>query len=126
MMSQNLLSKLRGYIEFDEEEEQFISRVFKAKVLAKGEHLLLAGSVCREAAFIESGVFRSYINTDQRDATFYFAAENDFICDYSSFLPKGRRIRTFRRSNRLRSALSVLMAYKNSTEMLFSVSVSAG
>ena len=88
MMSQNLLSKLRGYIEFDEEEEQFISRVFKAKVLAKGEHLLLAGSVCREAAFIESGVFRSYINTDQRDATFYFAAENDFICDYSSFLPQ--------------------------------------
>lgn len=87
-MSQNLIEKLHGYIEFDKDEENFICSVFKPKVLAKGEHLLLAGDVCREAAYIESGVFRSYINTGERDATFYFAAENDFICDYSSFLPQ--------------------------------------
>ena len=87
-MSQKLIEKLRTYIEFDEDEERFISSVFKQRVLAKGEHLLLAGDVCRVAAFIERGVFRSYINTGERDATFYFAAENDFICDYPSFLPQ--------------------------------------
>jgi len=87
-MSQNLIAKLRTYIEFDKDEERFIDSIFEPKVLAKGEYLLLAGDVCREAAFIESGVFRSYINTGERDATFYFAAENDFICDYSSFLPR--------------------------------------
>lgn len=87
-MRGNLIEKLRTYIEFNEEEERFISSVFKLKYFAKGEHFLLAGDVCREAAFIESGVFRFYINTDERDATYYFAAESEFICDYPSFLPQ--------------------------------------
>lgn len=87
-MSQNLIKKIRRYIEFNEDEERFIDKVFRLKHLAKGEHFLLVGDVCREAAFIESGVFRFYINTGERDATYYFAAENEFICDYPSFLPQ--------------------------------------
>ena len=87
-MSQSLIEKLRTYIEFNENEERFIDNVFRVKHFAKGEHFLLAGDVCREAAFIESGVFRFYINTGERDATYYFAAENEFICDYPSFLPQ--------------------------------------
>ena len=87
-MSQNLIKKIRSYIELNKEEEQFISSVFKLKLFAKGEHFLLAGDVCRETAFIESGVFRFYINTNERDATYYFAAETEFICDYPSFLPQ--------------------------------------
>ena len=87
-MNPNLIEKLRSYIEFSEDEERFIDNVFKSKQFVKGEHFLLAGDVCREAAFIESGVFRFYINTDDRDATYYFAAESEFICDYPSFLPQ--------------------------------------
>ena len=87
-MSQNLIKKIRSYIELNKEEEQFIASVFKLKSFAKGEHFLLASDVCRESAFIESGVFRFYINTDERDATYYFAAETEFICDYPSFLPQ--------------------------------------
>ena len=87
-MSQNLIGKLHSYIGFNEDEERFIDSVFRVKHFAKGEHLLLAGDVCCEAAFIESGVFRFYINTGERDATYYFAAENEFICDYPSFLPQ--------------------------------------
>jgi CRP-like cAMP-binding protein len=29
-----------------------------------------------------------YINADEREATYYFAAENEFISDYPSFLPQ--------------------------------------
>ena len=87
-MSQNLIKKLRSYIEFNEDEERLIDNLFSVKHFAKGEHFLLAGDVCREAGFIESGVFRFYINTGERDATYYFAAENEFICDYPSFLPQ--------------------------------------
>jgi CRP-like cAMP-binding protein len=93
-MNPNLIEKLRSYIEFNADEERFISSVFKIKHFAKGEHFLLAGDVCREAAFIESGVFRFYINTGH-DATYYFAAENEFICEYPSFLwqlPSDRNI----------------------------------
>src|ERR1051325_1859498 len=87
-MSQNLIEKIRSYIEVNEDEERFIEDVFSVKRFAKGEHFLLAGDICYEAAFIESGVFRFYINTGERDATYYFAAENEFICDYPSFLPQ--------------------------------------
>ena len=56
-MSQNLIEKIRRYIELNKEEERFISSLFKSKSVAKGEHFLLAGDVCRQTAFIESGVF---------------------------------------------------------------------
>ena len=88
-MSQNLIEKIRSYIDLNDEEVRFISSVFKLRHFAKGEHFLLAGDVCRGAAFIESGVFRFYINTDERDATYYFAAEAEFICEYPSFLRQG-------------------------------------
>jgi len=123
-MNPNLIDKLRCYIEFNEDEERFISSVFKLKHFAKGEHFLLAGDVCREAAFIESGVFRFYINTDERDPTYYFAAENEFICEYPSFLRQLPSDETYRHSKRHKYALSVLMIYRDSTERLFSASVS--
>jgi CRP-like cAMP-binding protein len=94
-MRPRLIEKLRTYIELNDDDERFIDHVFKVKHLAKGEHFLLAGDVCRRAAFIESGVFRFYLNTDERDATYYFASENEFICEYSSFLrqcPSDRNI----------------------------------
>lgn len=87
-MSQDLINKIRSYIDFDEDDEHFISSVYRSRSMSKGEHFLLAEDVCREVAFIESGVFRFYINTDDRDATYYFAAESAFICDYPSFLPQ--------------------------------------
>lgn len=85
-MNRSLIEKIRSYIDFSEEEARLIGSVFKPKHFAKGEHFLLAGDVCREAAFVESGVFRFYINTGERNATYYFAAENEFICEYPSFL----------------------------------------
>ena len=87
-MRYSLIEKLRTYIEISEEEERFTRNIYKRRSLEKGEHFLLAGDVCREAAFIESGVFRFYINTEERDATYYFAVESEFICDYPSFLPQ--------------------------------------
>lgn len=87
-MSRNLIEKLRSYIEFNEDEKRFIESVFKVRNFVKGEHFLLAGDVCGHAAFVDSGVFRFYINTGERDATYYFATENDFICDYPSFLSR--------------------------------------
>jgi hypothetical protein len=58
-MSENLIAKLRGYIEFNENEERFIEKVFRVKHFGKGEHFLLAGDVCREAAFIENSKWNS-------------------------------------------------------------------
>src|SRR4051812_45589014 len=85
-MSQHLIEKIQSYIEIDEEDRRFIQSAFRAKHFAKGEHFLLAGDVCGEAAFVERGVFRFYVNLDGDEATYYFSAENEFICDNPSFL----------------------------------------
>lgn len=85
-MSQHLIEKIQSYIEIEEVDRQFIQSAFKPGRYAKGEHFLLAGDVCREAAFVERGVFRFYINLEGEETTYYFSAENEFICDYPSFL----------------------------------------
>jgi len=85
-MSQHLIEKIQSYIELEEEDRRFIQSAFKPRRYAKGEHFLLTGDVCREAAFVERGVFRFYINLESEEATYYFSAENEFICDYPSFL----------------------------------------
>jgi len=87
-MSQHLIEKIQSYIEIEEEDRRFIQSAFKPRRYAKGEHFLLAGDICREAAFVERGVFRFYINLEGDEATYYFSAENEFICDYPSFLPQ--------------------------------------
>lgn len=87
-MSRYLLEKIQSYIEIKGEDRRFIQSAFKLRRYAKGEHFLLAGDVCREAAFVERGVFRFYINLKGEEATYYFSAENEFICDYPSFLPQ--------------------------------------
>ena len=56
-MNSNLIEKIRSYIDLSEEEERFIDRLYRPRCTAKGQHFLLAGDACREAAFIESGVF---------------------------------------------------------------------
>lgn len=85
-MSQHLIEKIQSYIEIDEADRRFIQSAFKPRRYAKGEHFLLAGDVCREAAFVARGVFRFYINLEGEEATYSFSAENEFICDYPSFL----------------------------------------
>lgn len=87
-MSHKLIEKLRSYIDVTEDEERYVTGLFRPEKFAKGEYFLFAGDVCTRAAFVEKGVFRSFINTGDRDATYYFAAENEFICDYPSFLPQ--------------------------------------
>jgi CRP-like cAMP-binding protein len=85
-MSQHLIEKIQSYIEIEEEDRQFIQLAFKSRRYAKGEHFLLAGDACGEAAFVERGVFRFYINFEGEEANYYFSAENEFVCDYPSFL----------------------------------------
>ncbi len=109
-MHQSLLEKIRHYIEINEEDQQFICEAFKSRRFEKGEHFLLAGDVCRSAAYIQKGVFRFYINRDGEDATYYFAAENEFICEYPSFL---QRIPSDKNIQALEAADTFFISYDN-------------
>lgn len=92
---EKLLLNIEQLVELSADDRRVIERLFVPRKLEKGENFLMAGDICRHAAFIQSGVFRFYINRDGEDATYYFAAENEFICEYPSFLrrqPSDRNI----------------------------------
>jgi CRP-like cAMP-binding protein len=83
-----LIENIRGYIPLSASDEEIIKRLFRKKVVNKGEHLLEAGEVCKHVFFIEKGLVRYYIFDDGEERTHYFNKENEWVCDYPSFLPK--------------------------------------
>lgn len=81
-----LIKAIEKYITLTEEDKKVIEQLFDRKVLKTGECLLNTGQVCREFSFIETGLMRHYVNNDGVDETYYFSSENDFVCDYESFI----------------------------------------
>jgi CRP-like cAMP-binding protein len=83
-----LLNVIRSYVPVSDQDEEIIRRLFHRKTFKKGDHLLEAGNICRYITFIETGLVRYYINSDGEQQTNYFNKENEFVCNYMSFLPQ--------------------------------------
>ncbi|MES2112595.1 MAG: Crp/Fnr family transcriptional regulator [Bacteroidota bacterium] len=83
-----LIEKIRSYVPLSFDDEGIARTLFHKKTLKKGEYLLKSGDVCRYVFFIETGLVRYYINNDGVEQTNYFNKENEFVCDYMSFLPQ--------------------------------------
>jgi CRP-like cAMP-binding protein len=85
---QSLLNAIRSYVPLSAADEEVVHKLFRKKILSKGEYLLEAGNVCRYVAFIETGLVRYYVMDEKEEKTNYFNKEDDFVCDYMSFLPQ--------------------------------------
>lgn len=85
---QFLIDTIRQFIHVTNDEAELLRQLFTEKHLAKGEHFLTAGQVCRSVAVIRSGLLRYYIHDDGEERTYYFSKEGEFCCDYESFLPQ--------------------------------------
>jgi CRP-like cAMP-binding protein len=60
---------------------------FEIKLLEKGDFFLEAGSVCSQAAFIGSGILRTYyLNEKGEDTTYCFCTENNLTTSFKSFI----------------------------------------
>lgn len=72
---------------FSENEINDFLQLFERKKLNKNDFFVREGEKCKEIAFIESGIFRSYyISDDGKDITYCFRFPNDLIASYSSFI----------------------------------------
>jgi len=87
-MTEKLISNIKSIIDLSPEEVDWIDFLWKIKSIKKGDFFLAEGEVCKHAGFIVKGLMRYYINHDGEDKTYDFAQENNFICNYESFLPK--------------------------------------
>ncbi len=83
-----LLQTIQSQIAITEADRLLIHQLFQPKRYAKGEHLLVAGEVCRYIYFIESGLVRYYLHNGGKEQTYYFNKEGEFVCDYQSFVPQ--------------------------------------
>lgn len=82
-----LLAAIRRFIALAPAEEALIRQWFVAEELPKGGFFLRAGEVSRKIGFVVQGVFHNFRSRDGQEHTFYFGREQEFIGDYSSFLP---------------------------------------
>jgi CRP-like cAMP-binding protein len=85
-MIDHLLQSIQRVIALNDDEINVVQSLFKAKAYQKGEFFLADGQVCKHAGFIEKGLIRYYINDDGEEKTYEFGKENDFVCNYESFL----------------------------------------
>ena len=89
-----LIEIIGHFIHLEEEEKVFISSLFVSKQYPKNEYFLREGQVCREVGFIKKGLIRYYSVQDSgEELTFDFGKENEFTCNYESFLDHSPSLR---------------------------------
>jgi len=77
----------RSFGIFTESEITSVVQLFEFRKLNKGDYFVRENQKCREVAFIQSGVFRSYYTSSQGDdITYCFRFPNELIAAYSSFI----------------------------------------
>ena len=66
--------------------QEALSPFFEQVVLAKNEHLLTEGKICRHLYFLEQGALRGYYNLEGKEVTHWFAFAPDFVTSFHSFI----------------------------------------
>jgi len=46
------------------------------------------GRICKNVGFVAKGLMRYYINHDGEEKIYDFSQENEYLCNYESFLPQ--------------------------------------
>ena len=87
-MKEQLSDGIKSFIRLESHETDLLEELFKERFIKKGDFFLGEGQVCKYAGFIVKGLMRYYINHDGEDRTYDFANENNFVCNYESFIPK--------------------------------------
>jgi len=87
-MINSLLDHIQHLITLSDEEKNLITSLFKEKRYNKGDFFLADGQICKQVGFVIKGLMRYYINHDGEEKTYAFSQENEYVCNYESFLPQ--------------------------------------
>lgn len=87
-MTEKLIISIKSIIGLDPKEVESINQLFKEKKIKKGDFFLAEGQVCKHVGFVVKGLMRYYINHEGEEKIYSFAQENNFVCNYESFIPK--------------------------------------
>lgn len=85
-MHSELITRIKQYVQLKKNDIPVIETLFRQKTLKKGELFLKEGKICRELGFIKKGLVCYYVTPDGNEVVHNFASENEFICNYDSFI----------------------------------------
>jgi CRP-like cAMP-binding protein len=85
------MTELEKYIKsyfgvVNDDDLKIIVSLFKPKTLIKGEFLLAAGKRCDNLSFVQSGLLRMFITTEEKEITQWISTKGYFSTDLSSFV----------------------------------------
>jgi CRP-like cAMP-binding protein len=87
-MINSLLHSIQNIVTLSPAERDIVTSLFKEKTYKKGDFFLAEGQICKQVGFVAKGLMRYYINHDGDEKTYAFSQENDYVCNYESFLPQ--------------------------------------
>src|ERR1700692_4505398 len=87
-MINSLINSIQKVITLSPEEIATVTSLFKERAYKKGEFFLEEGRICKQVGFVATGLLRYYINHDGEEKIYDFSQENEFVCNYESFLPQ--------------------------------------
>jgi CRP-like cAMP-binding protein len=87
-MINSLLYRIQNLITLSQSERDIVTSLFIEKAYKKGDLFLAEGQVCKQVGFVAKGLMRYYINHDGEEKTYAFSQENNYVCNYESFLPQ--------------------------------------
>jgi CRP-like cAMP-binding protein len=87
-MIDSLLTSMQNLIMLSPEEIGIVKSLFNEQIYKKGDYFLEEGRICTHVGFIAKGLMRFYINHDGEEKIYDFSQENEFVCNYESFLPQ--------------------------------------
>lgn len=90
---QELIRAIQQYVSLNSGDIVLIEKLVSIRQLKKDEFLLKEGTICNDFAFISRGLLRHYVNNDAEEQTYFFSAENSFVCDYESFINRSPSVK---------------------------------
>jgi len=87
-MINSLLDNIENLITLSTAERDVVGSLSKEKTYKKGEFFLEEGRICKQVGYVVKGLMRYYINHDGEEKTYDFSQENNYVCNYESFIPQ--------------------------------------
>ncbi len=86
MSANPLINYFNQFLPLNEEEQEFINKVFTERRIRRRQFILQEGDICKHNTFVVEGCFRMYMVDEKgKEHNLQFAIENWWIGDIGSF-----------------------------------------
>ncbi len=123
-----MINYLNTFNIFSEQELEEFSKLGVSITLKKNDYFIKEGSICKNIAFIKSGIFRSYYSSsNEEENTYCLLFPNNFVTAYTSFITQEKTVENIQAISDVelimfpKKALDNLVATNNNWLLFFKI-----